>query len=157
MDPNVVNNVENLKKELQGIINELNSISYSVRTEFEGVGNNICAERLSYLAACYSGVLNMLSNVNYDSLSEEFKAKLAAQQAEIARQQAAAAQAAAQAAAARASANAQAAAQAKAKEEQRIKEEQKKKEEEKKKQATQSSTSSSKSLWNSVLGFFGIK
>lgn len=52
------------KKELRSIINELRSIESGVRYDFSGIGENLCANCIDKIADRYEGVLNRLNRVD---------------------------------------------------------------------------------------------
>ena len=58
------------RAELQSIINELNSIEDGIRTDFYGIGQNMCADCIGSATAKFQKVLNDLYNVDYNRLAE---------------------------------------------------------------------------------------
>lgn len=58
------------RAELQSIINELNSIEDGIRTDFSGIGQNMCADCIGSATAKFQKVLNDLYNVDYNRLAE---------------------------------------------------------------------------------------
>lgn len=103
MDANAQYELYTIKKELQGIIDELDSIGIGVRRDFSGVGNDRCADSIIGSANHYRSVKARLDRMDLSALSDEFLAK----QREEAARRAAAEQAARQAAAASAQARSQ--------------------------------------------------
>ena len=95
MDANAQYELYLIKKELQDIINELNSIADGVRRDFCGIGNDRCANTVYTFRNHYQDVKKQLEKMDLSALSDEF---LAQQQEEEARK-AASNQAAAQKAA----------------------------------------------------------
>lgn len=61
-----------IKRELQGIIEELGNISSGVRQSFSGVGNEKCAECLSMAQKHYTDVKKQLDKVDTKVLSDEY-------------------------------------------------------------------------------------
>lgn len=111
MDANSQHELQLIKNELQGIIDELYNISNGVRRDFDGIGNDRCASSVAKAAAQYEIVKNKLNSMNLSVVTEEFAAKQRAEAEARAR----AAQAKAQAEArARAEAEARARAEAEA-------------------------------------------
>ena len=51
MDRADVNEMNSIKKELVSIAGQLEDISYEVRTQFTGVGNDICAKIIAGISA----------------------------------------------------------------------------------------------------------
>lgn len=113
MDVNAQYELYLIKNELQGIIDELYSIAGGVGRDFEGIGNDKCANSIIKTAKQYEIVKQKLNNMNLSAVTEEFAAK---KRAEAEARVRAEAQAKAQAEAkARAEAEARARAQAEAK------------------------------------------
>lgn len=75
MDLSAQYEIESIKAELQGIIDELNSISYGVKKDFSGIGNDVCATSLANSAKHYSEVKSKLSKMDTSAVTDEFKAK----------------------------------------------------------------------------------
>jgi hypothetical protein len=112
MDANSQHELYLIKSELQSIIDELYNISNGVRQDFDGIGNDQCANSIAKAATHYETVKNKLNAMNLSVVTEEFAAK---QRAEAEARARAAAQAKAQAEAkARAEAEAKARAEAEA-------------------------------------------
>lgn len=82
MDANAQYELYLIKKELQDIINELNSIGDGVRWGFSGIGNDRCASSIYSIRNHYQDVKRQLEKMDLNALSDEFLAK---QQAEEAR------------------------------------------------------------------------
>ena len=72
MDANSQYELYLIKKELQSIINELYSISGGVRSDFDGIGNEKCANSVVVAAQYYETVLQHLNNMDTSALSDEF-------------------------------------------------------------------------------------
>lgn len=64
MGANEQNELESIKRELQRIINELDSISRGVRKNFEGIGNERCASSISAIADDYRRLKRQLDRIN---------------------------------------------------------------------------------------------
>lgn len=113
MDANAQYELYLIKNELQGIIDELYSIAGGVGRDFEGIGNDKCANSIIKTAKQYEIVKQKLNNMDLSVVTEEFAAKKRAEAEARARAEA---QAKAQAEAkARAAAEARARAEAEAK------------------------------------------
>ena len=65
-----------IKAELQSIINELYSIRNGLRTEFSGIGNDICTNAVSKAIENYEYAKRKLNSINTTELSQEFKERL---------------------------------------------------------------------------------
>lgn len=63
-----------IKRELQSIINELDTISQEVRNGFEGIGNEECAACVKRVADHYRGVKRRLEKIDTTKVREEFAA-----------------------------------------------------------------------------------
>lgn len=63
-----------IKRELQGIIDELSDISNGVKKDFSGIGNVQCANKISQVAQHYRSVKKKLDNMDTSAVSEEFAA-----------------------------------------------------------------------------------
>lgn len=90
MDSNSQYELYLIKKELQDIINELLSISNGVKLDFNGVGNEKCADSLVRAANHYMDVRSKLDKMDLSELSDEFKAKKRAEEQREAAKKAAA-------------------------------------------------------------------
>lgn len=109
MDANAQYELYLIKNELQNIIDELYSIAGGISSEFEGIGNDKCANSVVAAAKQYESVKQKLNNMDLSAVTEEFAAR---KRAEAEAQTRAEAQARAQAEAkARAEAEAKAKAQ----------------------------------------------
>ena len=75
MDANAQYELYLIKKELQAIIDELDSISGGIRRDFSGIGNERCAVCVSNSAQHYREVKAQLERMDLSALSEEFLAK----------------------------------------------------------------------------------
>ena len=80
MDSFSQNEIYEIKQELKSIINELYDISNGVRRDFSGIGNDICANRISGTAQHYEGVKKKLDKLDTSTVTAEFAAKQAASQ-----------------------------------------------------------------------------
>jgi hypothetical protein len=59
-----------IKSELQGIINEIESIAAGIDRGFEGIGNEKCASRLYKIADHYRDVKRKLNNIDTSKVKE---------------------------------------------------------------------------------------
>ena len=75
MDANAQYELYLIKNELQGIIDELYSIAGGVGRDFEGIGNDKCANSIINTAKQYEVVKQKLNNMNLSAVTEEFAAK----------------------------------------------------------------------------------
>lgn len=57
------------RRELRSIVNELRSIEAGVRHDFVGIGEDICADTIGKIADKYNRVLNRLYSVDYNRLA----------------------------------------------------------------------------------------
>ena len=88
MDANAQYELYLIKNELQSIIDELYSIAGGVRTGFEGIGNEKCANSITKAANHYEEVRTKLNNMNLSAVTEEFVARKRAEAEAQARAQA---------------------------------------------------------------------
>ena len=58
------------RNELRSIINELRDIEWSVRRDFAGIGQDMCANCIDRIADKYEGVLTRLNRVNQNRLAD---------------------------------------------------------------------------------------
>ena len=70
-----LNELNAIKRELQQIINELDSISNGVRNDFANVGNNKCATRIKEVANNYRSVLRKLNSMDTNTVTAEFASR----------------------------------------------------------------------------------
>ena len=63
------------KNELQSIINELVAIEDGVRYDFQGIGQDNCADCLEVIIRKYRYVLNRLNNVNTNRIADFINGK----------------------------------------------------------------------------------
>jgi glucose-6-phosphate-specific signal transduction histidine kinase len=61
-----------IKQELQNIINELESIAAGIHSDFEGIGNEKCASKITRIADQYRYVKGKLNNIDTSKVTEEF-------------------------------------------------------------------------------------
>lgn len=59
--------------ELRSICNALDSIGTSVRNEFEGIGNEMCAESIEYISEHYREVRKTLACIDKSKVTDDFK------------------------------------------------------------------------------------
>lgn len=58
------------RSELRSIIREIRDIESGIRSDFTGIGQDLCADCVERIAAKYDGVLTRLNNVNPNRLAE---------------------------------------------------------------------------------------
>ncbi|MBR3919778.1 MAG: hypothetical protein IKJ59_13770 [Clostridia bacterium] len=80
MDANTQYELYLIKNELQSIIDELYSIAGGVNNDFEGVGNEKCANSIIKAAKQYETVKQKLNNMDLSAVTEEFAAKKRAEE-----------------------------------------------------------------------------
>lgn len=75
MERTDINELNAIKRELQQIINELDSISNGVRNDFSNVGNQTCANRIKEVANNYRSVLRKLNSMDTNTVTAEFASR----------------------------------------------------------------------------------
>lgn len=70
-----MNELNSIKRELQQIINELDSISNGVRNDFANIGNKKCATRIKEVANNYRSVLRKLNSLDTNTVTAEFASR----------------------------------------------------------------------------------
>lgn len=75
MDSKARNELDDIIRELNSIIGELESVSYGVRGEFEGIGNDRCADCINSVLQRYYEAKNKLENMDTTTLTENFAAE----------------------------------------------------------------------------------
>lgn len=75
MDANAQYELYLIKNELQGIIDELYSIAGGISSDFEGIGNDKCANSVIAAAKQYESVKRKLNNMDMSTVTEEFAAR----------------------------------------------------------------------------------
>ena len=75
MDANAQYELYLIKNELQGIIDELYSIAGGISSDFEGIGNEKCANSVIAAAKQYESVKQKLNNMDLSAVTEEFAAR----------------------------------------------------------------------------------
>ena len=75
MDVNSQYELYLIKSELNKIIEELYIIAGGVSRDFEGIGNDRCADCLLKVASHYENVKQKLNSMDMSTLSDEFAAK----------------------------------------------------------------------------------
>lgn len=143
MDANAQYELYLIKNELQGIIDELYSIAGGISSDFEGIGNEKCANSVIAAAKQYESVKQKLNNMDLSAVTEEFAAR---KRAEAEAQVRAEAQARAQAEA-EARAKAEAEAKAKAEAEAKAKAQSQSKNSSSNKKSSDSNKKKSKNAW----------
>lgn len=63
MDSATRREISSIKTELQSIINELDSISIGLKTDFKNIGNDKCAQVVANVADRYRNVKKKLNNI----------------------------------------------------------------------------------------------
>ena len=61
---------ESIKRELQSIINELDSIAWGINRNFTGIGNERCAQSIYSIADDYRYVKRKLNRIDTSKMSE---------------------------------------------------------------------------------------
>lgn len=64
--------VENIKMELRSILSELESIKNGVRSDFKGVGSEVCAKKLQNVVDRLSKARGALGTMDTKTLSPEY-------------------------------------------------------------------------------------
>lgn len=72
MDANAQYELYLIKKELQGIINELDDVASGIKKDFVNIGNEQCAACISRVADKYRIVKRKLDNIDTNKVTEEF-------------------------------------------------------------------------------------
>lgn len=72
MDANSNYELYLIKKELNNIINELDSISRGMNSNFKGIGNQRCASCISNVANKYRWVKKKLDNIDTSKVTEAY-------------------------------------------------------------------------------------
>ena len=57
------------KSELRSIITELRNIESGVKSDFAGIGQDLCGNCIEQIAEKYDGVLSRLNRVDYNRLA----------------------------------------------------------------------------------------
>lgn len=60
------------RSELRSIINELRDIESGVRSDFNGIGEDLCGDCIIKIISKYEGVLRRLNNVDTNKIAEWF-------------------------------------------------------------------------------------
>lgn len=58
------------RSELRSIINELGAIESGIRSDFDGIGEDYCADCVATIARKYEGVLSRLNRVDRSRLAD---------------------------------------------------------------------------------------
>lgn len=72
MDVAARNELASIKRELNSIISELESISNGVRSDFVGIGNEKCADSINRVINQYYYVRRKLNNLDTSTVTESF-------------------------------------------------------------------------------------
>lgn len=67
--------LDSIKRELQNIINELDSIAAGVKRDFSGIGNDKCSQSITAAANKLRSAKNSINNINTSRIAEEFLPK----------------------------------------------------------------------------------
>lgn len=73
LDEEQLKELSNINKEIASISNDLERISSNVRNDFSGIGNERCADCLSYTSRRILEVYKLIANTDQDNLSDEYK------------------------------------------------------------------------------------
>lgn len=76
MSSGVLSELEEIKRELSSIINELESISSGVRKDFQGIGSEKCASCINNVIGQYRGVQSQLDRISPSKLTEALEKML---------------------------------------------------------------------------------
>jgi len=66
------NELSAIQRDLTNIINELRSVENGVRRDFQGIGNDVCASRLSTVTTRLEQASRMLKNLDTTTLAPGF-------------------------------------------------------------------------------------
>lgn len=58
------------RSELRSIINELSAIENGIRSDFDGIGEDYCADCVAMIIRKYEGVLSRLNRVDRNRLAD---------------------------------------------------------------------------------------
>ena len=72
MDKSAQNELASIKRELNAIIRELESISSGVRRDFAGIGNDKCANCIDNVLKQYYYVQKKLNNLDTSKVTESY-------------------------------------------------------------------------------------
>lgn len=72
MDAQGRRELEDIKRELRSIIQELGEISQGVRRDFEGIGNEQCSACIDKVTQNYETVLRRLNNIDTNTVTDSF-------------------------------------------------------------------------------------
>lgn len=72
MDANARAELNAIKSELNSIIRELESISYGVRKDFVGIGNDKCADCINKVINQYYYVKRKLDNLDTSTVTDSY-------------------------------------------------------------------------------------
>ncbi len=72
MDANAQRELNSIKSELNSIIRELEAISYGVRHDFTGIGNDRCADCINSVLQNYYTVRRKLNNLDTRTVTASF-------------------------------------------------------------------------------------
>ena len=72
MDANASIELNLIKRDLKSIIDELEEISCGVRRDFQGIGNETCADCIYRAAEQYRWVKGKLDNLDTTTVTESF-------------------------------------------------------------------------------------
>lgn len=59
-----------IRKELNSIIAELDSISFGIRNSFKGIGSEYCASAIQSVISDYRYTWRFLNNIDYNNVSK---------------------------------------------------------------------------------------
>ena len=72
MTGNGYQELENIKNELNNIINELAAVSDRIRQDFKNVGNTRCADSIDSVVEKYKSALKTLKSISSDDLDRAY-------------------------------------------------------------------------------------
>lgn len=72
MDQSAQEELYQIKRELQSIINELESISRGVRSEFVGIGSDKCASCITSVVTTYKKAKRRIDNIDTSKVTNEY-------------------------------------------------------------------------------------
>lgn len=72
MDQNVLIEIENIKDEINNMINELNDIQFTTYNKFQGIGNERVSQIIQQKKEKFDKLYYILNNLDTTDLEEEF-------------------------------------------------------------------------------------
>lgn len=68
------NRINNVRSELRSIVSELEQISHALRTEFKGIGSELCSDRIDDAVKKYKKAITKLDNVDVNRIEGAIEA-----------------------------------------------------------------------------------